>query len=38
MSFAENILDKVEGFNQMNFDNFRLIFDVVKKILDEPLV
>jgi len=38
MNFAENILDKVEGFNQMNFDNFRLIFDVVKKILDEPLV
>ena len=38
MDFAENILNKVEGFDQMNFDNFRLIFDVVKKILNEPLV
>jgi len=38
MSFAENILNKVEGFDQMNFDNFRSIFDVVKKILSEPLV
>ena len=38
MDFAENILYKAVGFDRMNFDNFRLIFDVVKKILDEPLV
>lgn len=38
MQFAENILHKEDGFDKMNFDNFRLIFDVVKKILDEPLV
>ena len=38
MDFAENILYRVAGFDKMNFDNFRLIFDVVKKILDEPLV
>lgn len=38
MDFAENILNKVEGFDQMNFDNFQLIFDLVKKILSEPLV
>ena len=38
MSFAENILNKVEGFDQMNFDNFQLIFNLVKKILSEPLV
>ena len=38
MDFAENILYNVAGFDRMNFDNFQLIFDVVKKILDEPLI
>ena len=38
MDFAENILYKVAGFDKMNFGNFYLIFDLVKKILDKPLV
>lgn len=38
MDFAENILYKVAGFDKMNFGNFYLIFDLVKKILSEPLV
>lgn len=31
IDFAENILYKKDGFDKMNFDNFRLIFDAVKK-------
>ena len=40
MKFAENILNRVVGFDQMNFDNdnFWLSFDVVEKVLNEPLV
>ena len=38
MKFAEGILNKVPEFANINFDNFHLIFDVIKQILDEPLV
>ena len=38
MKFAEGILNKVPEFANINFDNFHLIFDVIKQILNEPLV
>ncbi len=38
MDFATGILEKQKGFENINFDNFHLIFDIIKEILDEPLV
>jgi len=31
--FAENILNDIEGFNNFNIENFKLIFDVIDKIV-----
>ena len=33
--FAENILNDIENFNDFNFSNFKLIFDVIKDIVEE---
>ena len=33
--FAENIYNEVEGFNDFDIENFRLIFDVIEKILND---
>ena len=33
--FADLVTNKREGFNNMNFENFRLIFDVIEKILEK---
>lgn len=36
-SFAENILKNVDGFNNFDIENFKKIFDVIKKIVNESL-
>jgi len=33
--FAENIYNEVEGFNNFKIEDFRLIFDVIEKILND---
>ena len=33
--FAELVLTKAHGFDKFNFDNFLLIFEVIKKILEK---
>ncbi len=33
--FTQNILDGVEGFNNFDIENFRLIFDVIKRIVND---
>ena len=38
MEFANRILDKKKEFENISFKNFELIFNVIKQILDEPLV
>lgn len=37
MDFATGILEKKKEFENINFDKFRLIFDIIKRILDEPM-
>lgn len=34
-NFAKNILDKQDNFGQVNFDNFRLVFDIIEKIMHQ---
>lgn len=34
-AFAENILNDVAGFDEFNFDKFKLIFDVLKEIAED---
>ena len=34
--FADNVLEKVEGFDSFNMENFKLILDVIQEILDGP--
>lgn len=38
MDFATGILEKKKDFENIKFNNFSLIFDVIKQILDEPMV
>ena len=33
-SFAENILKDVDGFDNLDIENFKKIFDVIKKIVN----
>lgn len=33
--FAENILNDVDGFNDFNIENFKLIFDVIQEIINK---
>ena len=33
--FTQNILDEVEGFDSFDIENFRLIFDVIRKIVND---
>jgi small GTP-binding protein len=33
--FAENILNDVDGFNDFDIENFKLIFDIIEKIVNE---
>ena len=37
MKFAEGILNNSSEFSNLNFDNFHLIFDLIKQILSEPI-
>ena len=36
MKFAEGILDQLPEFADINFNNFHLIFDIIKQILEQP--
>lgn len=37
MNFATSVLEKNKEFENINFDNFHLIFDVIQKILQVPM-
>ena len=37
MNFVEKIIDGSDEFSNINFNNFNLIFDIIKQILDEPM-
>lgn len=37
MNFVEKIIDGSDEFSNINFNNFHLIFDIIKQILDEPM-
>lgn len=38
MDFATGVLEKKKEFESINYDNFHLIFDIIKQILDVPMV
>ena len=38
MKFAERILNKSPEFENFNFYNFHLIFDLIEQILKEPMI
>lgn len=37
MNFVEKIIDGSDEFSNIKFNNFHLIFDIIKQILDEPM-
>ena len=37
MDFANAILEEKSEFKDIDFNNFHLIFDVIRDILDEPM-
>ena len=37
MNFVEKIIEGSDEFSNINFNNFHLIFDTIKQILDEPM-